>query len=66
MKKMGDFPASANDFPDVAMSSPASGEMGNNLALRSSNITSSFSLFHTDFLNSFTFEPSDISHRKGI
>ena len=49
MDKMGDFPASASDFPDVAMSSAASGELGENLALRRSNITSSFSLSNTDF-----------------
>ena len=54
---MGDFSASASDFPDVTMSSAASGELGENLALRRSNITSSFSLSHTYF----TFEPSNLA-----
>ena len=61
MEKMGDFPASASDFPDVAMSSAASGEMGENLALRISNITSLFSLSHKVFLIPFTFEPSNLT-----
>ena len=54
----GRLSASARGFPDVAMSSAASREFGENLALRRSNITSSFSLSHTDFLNPFIFEPS--------
>ena len=61
MKKMGDFPASDNDFPDVAISSVVSGEMGENLGLRRSNITSSFQLSHIDFLNPFTFEQSNFA-----